>query len=102
MLILPIKELSMSPMHQADCGVFVLLLLVFFTSVYRFTKTLSLGEFQSIFVLVQDNTATLEQEWTTCIRPCCYIWRDGHIFVFSFYLREDIPGDIDSCICFYL
>ena len=69
------SQITLLVLHQADCGVFVLGLHLFFTS-HSFTDNLSLGEFQSVSLFVKDNTATLEQEWSSIILSCCYTWRN--------------------------
>ena len=48
---------------------------LFFTC-YSFTNNLSLGEFQSVCLFVKDNTATLEQEWSSSILSLYFIWKN--------------------------
>ena len=61
------SQITLLVLHQADCGVFVLGILLFFFTSHSFTNNLSLGDFQSVCLFVKDNTATLEQEWPSSI-----------------------------------
>ena len=76
------SQITLLVLLQANCGVFVLDLLLLFpfrdsnNSTCACINKLSLGEFQAVCLLVKDNTATLEQEWSSSILACCYIWRN--------------------------
>ena len=96
------SQITLLVLHQADCGVFVLgLLLVFFTC-YSFTNNLSLGEFQSVSLFVKDNTVTLEQEWSSSILSCCYTWRNICHPSSSLQLSRKEGPKVESSVHFHL
>ena len=101
------SQITLLVLLQANCGVFVLGLLLLFpfrdsnTSTCINKLSLSLGEFQAVCLLVKDNTATLEQEWSSSILPCCYIWRNVNTPDGFLQLSQE-GRKFESCVLFHL
>ena len=99
------SQITLLVLLQANCGVFVLGLLLLFPLRDSNTSTcinkLSLGEFQAVCLLVKDNTATLEQEWSSSILPCCYIWRNVNTPDGFLQLSQE-GRKFESCVLFHL
>ena len=95
------SQITLLVLHQADCGVFVLGLLLFFFRSHSFTDNLSLGEFQLVSLFVKDNTATLEQKWSSSILSWCYTWRNICHPSSSLQLSKEVPK-LESSVHFHL
>ena len=97
------SQITLLVLLQANCGVFVLgLLLLFpFWGSTKCMNKFSLGEFQAVCLLVKDNTATLEQEWSSSILPCCYIWRNVNTPDGFLQLSQE-GRKFESCVHFHL
>ena len=78
-------QIGFLPLLQAYCWVFIFLivLVVLITSENIFADYLSFRKLQSVFFLVINNTATLEQEWSTSV-PTSNLW--GNIAPLKFSL----------------